>query len=615
MQASLAPGPFTDAELADHMPVFLRHVISALRQRGLETSPEEASADGRAHGAQRFRLGFRLEAAVREYGELLHALLDLVEEAGVAIAIRDLRSLNDLFSNAVAEAAAEFSRRLAKAEASLLVLFEQTPVAITVLEGPSHVIALANPFTCRIWGRTRAEVLHKPLFEALPETAGQGLEELLRGVLSTGAPYVGKEMLVRLARVEDGALEDVYFDFVYQPMRVPDGGVESILVIANDVTESVRARRTAEAAVRAGEAERKKLHDLFMLAPVGICILDGPQHVYTFVNPGYSAMVNGRDVLGKPLLEALPEVRGQGFDVLLDRVMSTGEPFHGNELVARLAHHPAGEALIVNVVYVPKRDAEGTVDGVMAFAIDVTALVSARRAAEAASAELQRRHEFEQHLAGIVGHDLRNPLHAILMSSTLLLQMEELDERATRIARRIRASAERSARMIRDLLDFTQARLGGGIPIVSRATDLAVIVNATLAEVEAGSPDRAIDVTITGDTTGVWDPDRLAQVVSNLTGNALAYSPAGTRVTLRLDGGDGFVEVAVHNWGPPIPPDQLGVIFEPLRRGPQQIDRNQRSLGLGLYIVDSIVRAHEGSVSVVSTAEQGTTFTVRLPAR
>ena len=131
---------------------------------------------------------------------------------------------------------AEASQHLAEEQLNqFLILFAQAPVAITVFRGKNFVIDLANPEVCRIWGRTEAAVLHKPFFEALPEAAGQGLEALLEGVLSTGVPYVGKELLVRLARADGGGLEDVYFDFVYQPMRDPAGRVERILVVANDV--------------------------------------------------------------------------------------------------------------------------------------------------------------------------------------------------------------------------------------------------------------------------------------------------------------------------------------------------------------------------------------------
>ena len=116
-----------------------------------------------------------------------------------------------------------------------------------------------------------------------------------------------------------------------------------------------------------------------------------------------------------------------------------------------------------------------------------------------------------------------------------------------------------------------------------------------------------------GDTNGTWDADRIVQVVSNLVTNALKYSSPGTPVAVRAEGLDDMVELTVHNECPPIPPERFGRLFEPLQRASDQIDRKTRSVGLGLYIVDAIVRAHGGTVGVVSTAETGTMFTVRLP--
>lgn len=226
-------------------------------------------------------------------------------------------------------------------------------------------------------------------------------------------------------------------------------------------------------------------------------------------------------------------------------------------------------------------------------------------------AELERRHDFEQHLVGIVSHDLRSPLSAILLGATALLD-EDPDELTTKIVQRIRSSAEWSARMIRDLLDFTEARLGGGIKLEKRASDLFTLTSTVVDEVEATSPDR-VRVRRSGDTAGTWDADRIVQVVSNLVTNAVKYSPAGTPIAVGVTGQERAVELTVHNEGTPIPPEQIGRLFEPLRRATDQIDRKTRSVGLGLYIVDSIVKAHGGTVGVVSTAEAGTTFTVRLP--
>jgi signal transduction histidine kinase len=120
---------------------------------------------------------------------------------------------------------------------------------------------------------------------------------------------------------------------------------------------------------------------------------------------------------------------------------------------------------------------------------------------------------------------------------------------------------------------------------------------------------------VEGDLRGEWDADRLSQLLINLGKNALDYSPEESRVRFSLHGGEDFVRLEVHNEGPPIPPERLGSIFEPFRRfaGESQSPTSTSGLGLGLYIVEQIVRAHGGRVGVRSTQEEGTTFTVHLP--
>jgi sigma-B regulation protein RsbU (phosphoserine phosphatase) len=221
--------------------------------------------------------------------------------------------------------------------------------------------------------------------------------------------------------------------------------------------------------------------------------------------------------------------------------------------------------------------------------------------------------EFRERLIGIVSHDLSTPISAIAMSAETVLKREGLDHRTMRAVVRIQNSADRAARMIQDLLDFTQARLGGGIHIERRATNLQAIVQEVVDELSLTHPERSIVVTARGDTSGEWDPDRITQAVGNLVQNALHYSPSSSEVRLGVEGDGDHVVVTVHNDGPPIPRERLPQIFEPLRRATTELTKRTRSVGLGLYIVKHIVDAHRGTVLAESSLEQGTTLTVRLP--
>lgn len=213
---------------------------------------------------------------------------------------------------------------------------------------------------------------------------------------------------------------------------------------------------------------------------------------------------------------------------------------------------------------------------------------------------------------GMLGHDLRSPIGSMMMAARLGQRWAE-DERLKTQLRRIVGSGERALGMIEQLLDTSRIRLGGGITLSPRQGDLAQVAADALAELPGASERARLEVQ--GDTTGVWDLDRLYQVLSNLAGNALQHSCPGTPVELRLDGArPDQVELAVRSTGPVIARDQVERLFVPF--GARQRGAGQRGLGLGLYITRHLVRAHGGEVSVESSEVDGrTTFRVRLPRR
>ena len=203
----------------------------------------------------------------------------------------------------------------------------------------------------------------------------------------------------------------------------------------------------------------------------------------------------------------------------------------------------------------------------------------------------------------------------MLLAASTLLRRKDFDERATRQLARIVSNGERASRMIRDLLDFTQARLGGSIALERTPTDLHLIVRSVVEDLRVAHAAREVRLELSGDGHGVWDGDRMAQVLTNLLSNALTYSPATTPVTVSAGSTEREWHVSIHNDGAPIPRDVQATLFAPMRRGPATTDTSNRSIGLGLYIVSHIVDAHGGTVGLVSSAEHGTTFTVRLPRR
>jgi signal transduction histidine kinase len=232
---------------------------------------------------------------------------------------------------------------------------------------------------------------------------------------------------------------------------------------------------------------------------------------------------------------------------------------------------------------------------------------AARMRAEKSERELREVAELREMFIGILGHDLRNPLGSIGIAAGLLLQRGHLDDEDARTVARIIRAAQRMTRMVTQLLDLTRARLGGGLAIEPTPTDLREICRNVVEEFDA-----PIHLEVEGDLTGTWDQDRVAEVLSNLAGNAVEYATPGTAVIVkaRADGAEVVVEIT--NQGEPIAADQLPFMFEPFRRARQGEKSKGGNLGLGLYIARGIVLAHGGTLTAHS-GEGTTTFVMRLP--
>jgi two-component system, sensor histidine kinase and response regulator len=214
-------------------------------------------------------------------------------------------------------------------------------------------------------------------------------------------------------------------------------------------------------------------------------------------------------------------------------------------------------------------------------------------------------------LTAVLSHDLRSPLNAVL-TSAVLIQRRSTEQPVKDTAARILSSGKRMSRMIEDMLDMARARLAGGIPLKREAADLGALVDRVLGEIQAAYPERRVEVRKAGDLSGNWDGERLAQVVSNLLGNALQHGEASDGVNVVVDGtGSETVVITVENGGT-IPPELLPQLFDPFRGAQRQTGRAE-GLGLGLYIVQQVVVAHGGSVEVQSGENNRTLFTVRIP--
>lgn len=217
---------------------------------------------------------------------------------------------------------------------------------------------------------------------------------------------------------------------------------------------------------------------------------------------------------------------------------------------------------------------------------------------------------------GILGHDLRSPLGAILLSADVLLRTGDLPPKPTINVSRIYTSVKRSIKIVGDLLDFTRTHSGVGIPVRMDSEDLAQACEGMVEEARAYNPDRQIVLQSEPSLLGQFDRSRMEQVIANLIGNAVEHAEASTPITVSLKSDEGIAALTVHNVGRPIDESAKSSLFNPMVRHIQSGNAEYGAgagLGLGLYIASAIVDAHHGSIEFESMAGSGTTFTVRIP--
>jgi signal transduction histidine kinase len=444
-----------------------------------------------------------------------------------------------------------------------------------------------------------------------------------------------------------------------------DVTLQAMAAIANGIALGVERLRIQEERARLlvreqavrqeAENAHQHLHELLMQAPAIICVLRGENHIFELANPGYLQIVGQRELIGKPIREALSELEGQGLFELLDQVYSSGEPFIGNEVKVALDRYFHGtlEEGYFNFVYQPTRNAAGQVDGILVHAVEVTEQVQARetiqrsqermalsqqalqelnatletRVAERTEAlgqlnvELQRSNQELQDFAYVASHDLQEPLRKIQAFGNLLEEEygQALGDGKSYLDR-MRNAAGRMRTLIDDLLTFSRVTTKAE-PFLR--VDLGQIVRQVIDDVEPRLKSTQGSITVGDLPTIEADPRQMYQMFQNLISNALKFhqpaippvvtisatiqanaeeepSTAGQLCQLFIeDNGIGFDEKYL---------DRIFTVFQRLhgRDG-------YEGTGVGLAVVRKIVERHGGMVTARSRVGEGTTFIVTLP--
>ena len=512
----------------------------------------------------------------------------------------------------------------------------RTAASMVVAQGIAQVLCW-GPDLLQIYNDAYREVLGDKHPDALGRSVldvwseiRRDIEPLFERVLRGETVYF-EDLHLMVRRY--GRLEAAYFTFSYSPVRIESGEVGAVLVNCFETTRQVAAR--ALQTERDGlfeelQVERARLEFVFQHAPAFLAILRGPDHVFELVNDAYLKLIGGRRVIGRPLGEALPEIVGQGFVELLDRVFKTGETYVGMETEVRLLYESAQlEERFLNFVYLPLLGVDGNIAGIIVHGTDVTEQVTARREverllveseharaeAEAARAEAETANRAKAEFLASMSHELRTPLNAI-GGYTELLEMEvhgPINEGQRGALARIDLSQRHLLTLINDLLAFARIE-AGKIDLDIQPLSLLHVLEGVETLVGPLAAAKGITYSATGveDAIVLADEERLRQILVNVVGNAIKFTQPGGAVEVTGMSDGQAVEVRVRDNGPGIPEAMHRVIFDPFTQVDRRLNRPRDGVGLGLAISRDLARAMGGDVLVESAEGRGSTFIIQL---
>jgi signal transduction histidine kinase len=556
-------------------------------------------------------------------GEIQLQLAQLNQELEARVAARTQEVLvaqADAHAQQTALLAAT-QRRVEEREAFYQV-FEQAPAAVALLRSPGHRFEFVNPaYQALFSGRPLAG---RDAAEAVPELLDQGFVALLDQVYQTGETFFGTEQPFTPVLADGQPGPTRYFNFTYQPYREA-GAIGGISIFAFDVTEQVRARRERL-------AQQRQLLNLFAQAPVAICVFRGPDYVLDVLNPPMAQLAGKpvADLVGQPLLVAMPELADQGLVTLLDQVRRTGLPYAAQEQPLRLSFDAPHVISYLNFVYQPLHDEQTLMLDVVCIAVDVTEQVRARQQVQdlneeltATNEELHQRNTQLMHTNAdldnfvyTASHDLKSPISNIegllLVLPELLPEAVRTDEQVAPVLARMQESAERFKRTLGHLTDVSRLQAEFAQP--AEAVRLADVVEDVRQDLlpQLTAAHGQLEVAVDESWPRVFSAKNLRSVVYNLLSNALKYQAPDRPPLVRIaceHVGPHFV-LTVQDNGLGLSEQQQARLFQLFQR----LHTHVEGTGVGLYMVKRIVEQAGGRITVQSQADVGTTFTLVFPA-
>ncbi|WP_420126300.1 ATP-binding protein [Longimicrobium sp.] len=505
--------------------------------------------------------------------------------------------------------------------AQLLDAVEQAVIA-TNAQG---VIVFWNRCAERLYGWRADEVLGRDVVEVVPSEMSREQAADLMERLRAGERWQGEFSVRR----RDGSRFHAWVADV--PVLDEARRVVGIVGVSSDLTAHLEAQEAVARAENETRRERERLWSVFRHSPAAMTLVRGPDLVFELANAAYVRLVQ-REVVGRALLDAFPELAGQGIVELLDDAYRTGRAQVGIERKVRLAGRDGEVAdRVFDFTFQPLPEDDGRTERILLQVSEVTGQVHARRGAEQARTAADDANRAKSQFLANMSHELRTPINAITGYAELLeLGIGgSLTAQQRHQVERIRSSSQHLTTLVNEVLDLAKVE-SGQMTAEREPVSVSDVLADALALVQPQSVRRGLrlsDRTADAhDAALVGDRDRVRQVLANLLSNAVKFTDPGGRVSVcasvtdepdgdaRLPGRGPWVRMDVEDTGMGIPPERLSTIFEPFVQVDASYTRQAGGTGLGLTISRRLARLMEGDLTVRSTLGRGSCFTLWLPA-